>query len=150
MFQFHPCPIRPPAPPLNLTRALPILLPPHTTILLTYKFSVPRPCVPVLTNMVPIRRRAVTVSSVSFTGRPQLFIQYAMYEGKSLNNRNFILKCLEKYAQWKILFRDTKWLLSNMSYRSNETPTWCNTVQVYISAESLYMFRAQAPIIRSI
>ena len=22
-----------------------------------------------------------------------------MYEGKSLNNRNFILKCIEKYAQ---------------------------------------------------
>ena len=22
-----------------------------------------------------------------------------MYEGKSLNNRNFILKCMEKYAQ---------------------------------------------------
>ena len=40
-----------------------------------------------------------------------------MYEGKSLNNRNFILKCMEKYAQRKILFRDTKWLLSNMSYR---------------------------------
>ena len=36
------------------------------------------------------------------------------YEGKSLNNRNFILKCMGKYAQWKILFRDTKWLLSNM------------------------------------
>ena len=39
-----------------------------------------------------------------------------MYEGKSLNNRNFILKCVEKYVQRKILFRDTKWLLSNMSY----------------------------------
>ena len=37
------------------------------------------------------------------------------YKGKSLNNRNFILNCMEKYAQRKILFRDTKWLLSNMS-----------------------------------
>ena len=40
--------------------------------------------------------------------------------GKSLNNRNFILKCMEKYAQRKILFRDTKWLLSNMSYRGRD------------------------------
>jgi len=38
----------------------------------------------------------------------------------SLNNRNFILKCMEKYAQRKILFRDTKWLLSNMSYRGRD------------------------------
>ena len=43
-----------------------------------------------------------------------------LYEGKSLNNRNFILKCMEKYAQRKILFRDTKWLLSNMSYRGRD------------------------------
>ena len=43
-----------------------------------------------------------------------------IYEGKSLNNRNFILKCMEKYAQRKILFRDTKWLLSNMSYRGRD------------------------------
>ena len=43
-----------------------------------------------------------------------------LYEGKSLNNRNFILKCMEKYAQRKILFRDTKWLLSNMSIRGRE------------------------------
>jgi len=42
------------------------------------------------------------------------------YEGKSLNNRNFILKCIEKYKQRKILFRDTKWLLSNMSYRGRD------------------------------
>ena len=40
------------------------------------------------------------------------------YEGKSLNNGNFILNCMENYAQRKILFRDTKWLLSNMSYRA--------------------------------
>jgi len=31
------------------------------------------------------------------------------YEEKSLNNRNFILKYMEKYAQRKIVFRDTKW-----------------------------------------
>jgi len=43
-----------------------------------------------------------------------------LYEGKSLNNRNFILKCMEKYAQRKILFRDTKWLLSNMSHRGRD------------------------------
>jgi len=42
------------------------------------------------------------------------------YEGKSLNNRNFILKCMEKYTQRKILFRDTKWLLSNISYRGRD------------------------------
>jgi len=43
-----------------------------------------------------------------------------IYEGKSLNNRNFILKCMEKYAQRKILFRDTTWFLSNMSYRGRD------------------------------
>jgi len=43
-----------------------------------------------------------------------------IYEGKSLNNRNAILKCMEMYAQRKILFRDTKWLLSNMSYRGRD------------------------------
>ena len=43
-----------------------------------------------------------------------------MYEGKSLNNRNFILKFMEKYAQRKILFWHTKWLLSNMSYRGRD------------------------------
>jgi len=42
-----------------------------------------------------------------------------MYEGKSLNNGNFILKCMEKYGQRKILFEDTKWLLSNMPYRGH-------------------------------
>ena len=45
---------------------------------------------------------------------------WSMYEGKSLNNRNFILKCMEKYAQWKILFRDTKWLLNNKPYRGRD------------------------------
>ena len=34
-------------------------------------------------------------------------------------------------------------------YKSNETPTWCNTVQV-LFLQSRYMFRAQAPINRSI
>jgi hypothetical protein len=42
------------------------------------------------------------------------------YEGKSLNNRYFILKCMEKYAQLKILFRDTKWLLSNKRYSGRD------------------------------
>jgi len=45
---------------------------------------------------------------------------YTKYEGKSLNNRNFIVKCMEKYAQRKILFRDTRWLLGNMSYRGRD------------------------------
>ena len=27
---------------------------------------------------------------------------------------------MEKYAQWKFLFRDTKWLLSNMTYRGRD------------------------------
>ena len=39
---------------------------------------------------------------------------------------------------------------TTVCFFSNETPTWCNTVQVLFSAGSLYMFRAQAPIIRSI
>jgi len=42
------------------------------------------------------------------------------YEGKSVDNRNFILKCMEKYAQRKILFGDTKWLLSDVSYRGRD------------------------------
>ena len=42
------------------------------------------------------------------------------YKGKSLNNRNFVLKCMGKYAQRKILFRDTEWLLSNMPYRGRD------------------------------
>ena len=50
------------------------------------------------------------------------FCTYASiwYEGKSLNNRNFIIKCMEKYAQRKIVFRDTKWLLSNIPYRGRD------------------------------
>ena len=53
------------------------------------------------------------------------YIQVALFkymyeEGKSLNNRNFILKCTEKYAQRKMLFRDTKWLLSNMPYKGHD------------------------------
>jgi hypothetical protein len=43
-----------------------------------------------------------------------------IYEGKSLNNRNAILKCMKNYAQGNILFRDTEWLLSNMSYRGRD------------------------------
>ena len=45
------------------------------------------------------------------------------YKGKSLNNRNFILKYMEKHAQWKILFRGTKWLLSNMPHRGRDNRT---------------------------
>ena len=33
---------------------------------------------------------------------------------------NVFLKCMKKYGQRKILFRDTNWLLSNMSYRDRE------------------------------
>jgi len=43
-----------------------------------------------------------------------------MYEGKSLHKRNAILKCMKKYAQRKILFQNTKCLLSNISYRSRD------------------------------
>jgi len=49
-----------------------------------------------------------------------IYIYIYTHEGKSLNNRNFILKCMEKYAQRKILFRDTKWPLNNMSYRGRD------------------------------
>jgi len=78
-----------------------------------------------------------------------------MYEGKSLNNRNFILKCIEKYAQWKILFRDTKWLLSNMSYRGRDDQavwtcavgrtTWPLHCQLALwkSNEALFVFCGQ-------
>jgi hypothetical protein len=52
-----------------------------------------------------------------------------IYEGKSLNNRNFILKCMEMYAQWKFLFLDTKWLLSNMPYRRrDDRAVWARTI----------------------
>jgi hypothetical protein len=54
-----------------------------------------------------------------------------MYDGKSLNNRNFVLKCTESYAQRKILFRYTKWLLSN-------TLLCSSTVQVDSGAAMLY------------
>jgi hypothetical protein len=49
-------------------------------------------------------------------GLPELNLPSIVYEKKSLNNRNFILKLVEKYSQRKILFRDTKWLLSNTPY----------------------------------
>ena len=36
---------------------------------------------------------------------------------------------MEKYAQWKILFRDTKWLLSNMPYRRrDDRAVWACTI----------------------
>jgi len=43
-----------------------------------------------------------------------------IYEGKSLNNRNFILKCMENYAKRKTLYRDTKLLLSYMTYSGRD------------------------------
>ena len=67
-------------------------------------------------------------------------------------NRNFILKCMEKYAQRKILFRDTKCLLSNMSYRGRddqavwacavERTTWPlhNQLAPWKSNEALFVF----------
>ena len=77
------------------------------------------------------------------------------HEGKSLNNRNFILKCMENYAQWKILFHDTKWLLRNMSYRGHNTqavwacavgctswPLHCQLVP-WKSNEALFVFCGQ-------
>jgi len=58
-----------------------------------------------------------------------ILFHFSLYEGKSLNNRNFILKCMEKYAQRKILFRYTKWLLSNMSYRGrSDQAVWACAV----------------------
>jgi hypothetical protein len=50
----------------------------------------------------------------------RLSVLLLMYVGKSLNKRNFILKSMENYSQRKILFRDTKWLLSNMPYRGHD------------------------------
>jgi hypothetical protein len=61
------------------------------------------------------------------------------YEGKSLNNNNFILKCMEKYAQWKILFLDTKWHLSNMPYRCrDDRAVWACAV-----ADTIWPLRCQ-------
>jgi hypothetical protein len=77
------------------------------------------------------------------------------YEGKSLNNRNFILKWMEKYAQRKFLFRDTKWLLSNMPYRGRDDravwacaiarTTWPLQCQLapWKSNEALFVFCGQ-------
>jgi len=77
------------------------------------------------------------------------------YEGKSLNNRNFILKCMEKYAQWKTLFWDTKWLPSNMPYRRRDDravwacavgrTTWPLDCQLapWKSNEALFIFCGQ-------
>jgi hypothetical protein len=78
-----------------------------------------------------------------------------IYEGKSLNNRNFILKCMEKYAQRKILFWDTKWLLSNMPYGGLDdravwacaiaSTTWPLQCQIspWKSNEALFVFCGQ-------
>jgi len=55
-----------------------------------------------------------------FSYKIRLADKLDIYERKSLNNMNFVLKCMEKYAQRKILFRDTKWPLSNVSYRGRD------------------------------
>jgi len=82
--------------------------------------------------------------------------EHLKYEGKSLNKRNFILKCKEKYAQRKILFRDTKWLLSNMPYRGRDDravwacaiarTTWPLHCQIapWKSNEALFVFCGQS------
>ena len=83
----------------------------------------------------PVRRYFVADTGCSkpfliYASIRKLNLMYTMnYEGKSLNNRNFILKCMEKYAQWKILFLDTKWLLSNMPYRRrDDRAVWARTI----------------------
>ena len=61
------------------------------------------------------------------------------HEGKSLNNRNFIIKCMEKYAQRKILLRDIKWLLSSMPYRGrDDRAVWACAI-----ARTTWPFRCQ-------
>jgi hypothetical protein len=69
------------------------------------------------------------------------------YEGKSLNNRNAVLKCMKNYAQGKILFGDTNWLLSNMSDRGRDDQavdrrTWPLHCQLapWKSNEALFVF----------
>jgi hypothetical protein len=52
--------------------------------------------------------------------RNRLIVWKWYYGGKLLNNRNFIRKCMEEYAKRKILFLDTKWLLSNIPYRCRD------------------------------
>ena len=72
----------------------------------------------------------ITLHYISFRIRDQKFQINHMVQtlfpctsdlrGKVINNRNLILKSMEKYAQCKNLFRDTKWLLTNMPYRGCE------------------------------
>jgi len=62
---------------------------------------------------------------------------------------------MEKYEQWKILFQDTKWLLSNMSYRGRDDQavwacvvgrtTWLLHCQLapWKSNEALFFFCGQ-------
>ena len=65
---------------------------------------------PHFTCMVGLLRHEAMTLQTQITAYLYVFQFHfiVMYEGKSLNNRNFILKCMEKYAQRKILFRDTK------------------------------------------
>jgi hypothetical protein len=78
-------------------------------------------CVPKATHTLRICNTFFSTATVV----TRTCISVALYERKSLSNRNFILKCMEKYAQWKILFRDTKWLLSNMPYRCRDDRAVC-------------------------
>jgi len=75
-------------------------------------------------NVQTVRANRESSSIYDYTGyiyiRGDTVGQHRKYEGKSLNSRNFILKCVEKYTQWKLLFWDTKWLLSNMPYKGGD------------------------------
>jgi hypothetical protein len=49
---------------------------------------------------------------------------------------NFSLKCMEKYAQRKILFRVTKWILRNMRYIEHIYIYVCMCVCVCVATSS--------------
>jgi len=58
--------------------------------------------------------------NLALNGDEGIPVTIEYHAGKSFNNRDFILKCMENYAQRKILFRDTKWSLRNMLYRARD------------------------------
>lgn len=67
--------------------------------------------------MVPISRQNFSILNKYInTKHDHINISKNKYKGKLLSNRNFILECVEKYAEWKVLLQDTKWLFSNMPY----------------------------------
>jgi len=73
--------------------------------------------------------------------RHSYFLACLIYEGKSLNKSNLILNCMKKYVQRKILFRDTKWLLSNMPYRGHDDQAvWACAI-----ARTTWPFHCQLP-----